>query len=232
MNDSKLFKDIIKDLRISRGLTLEKLAEDLNVNYQTIRGWERGVDIKLTNLIALSEYFDCDLDYLTGRMKEETHAIKTACDVTGLSEKAIKKIKHKGIQKVSTKALSHLIESRGFDQFMTAYTSFLDLLDRMKHISPDYGLWTSYRQRADGSVVMSDDEAVHHYMNKASMALSYICEETYNRKIKEKNLRPNSYDYEDMLSQIEANKQEIKYLQEENEYLKAQFDEPQDDPIV
>lgn len=222
MNDSKLFKDIIRDLRTSRGLTLEKLAEDLDVNYQTIRGWERGADIKLTNLISLSEYFGCDIDYLTGRIKEETHAIKTACKVTGLSEAAVKKLKGKA----PTKALSQLIESRGFVEFMTAYASFLYLLDRMKHISPDYGIWTSYRQRADGSIVMSDDEAVHHYMNKASMALSYICEDTYNRKVKERNLRPNPCDEEDMLEQIKANNEEIKYLQGENEYLLSEINKP------
>lgn len=224
----------IKELRISHGYkSRQAFADALHVDMSVVKSWERENNPslpQLNNLIAMCDLFECDLDHLIGRLEEETHSIKTACEVTGLSEAAVKRlrgskslIKKTFHREVSVKALSHLIESSGFVEFMTAYASFLDLLGKMKHTDPFYGLWTSYRQRADGRVVMSADDAVHHYMNKASMALNFICENAYNQKIKEDGIRPRSMDYEDLIAEIEATEQEINYLKGEKEYLEKKL---------
>ena len=160
----------IKELRISHGYkSRQAFADALHVDMSVVKSWEREKNPslpQLNNLIAMCDLFECDLDHLIGRLEEETHSIKTACEVTGLSEAAIKRLRGSRsknkifAREVSVKALSHLIESSGFVEFMTAYASFLDLLGKMKHTDPFYGLWTSYRQRADGRVVMSADDAV------------------------------------------------------------------------
>lgn len=40
----------------------------------------------------LAEIYDCDLDYLTGRLDQKTHDLQFIHDQTGLSEKAIEKL--------------------------------------------------------------------------------------------------------------------------------------------
>ncbi len=211
-----VFVDRLVEERKKKGWSQEKLAEAVGKETSTVSTWEQHRAIPPFDvMVKLSQLFDCDLDYLTGRIDKETHALKTACEVTGLSPTAIKKIKGK----VSSNALTHLIESHGFIKLMTAYSAFLDLLGKMKHIDPQYGVWTTYRQRADGSVVMSNDDAVHHFMQMAASELTQICEDTYKRKVKEDRIRPNTLDYEDLIAQIEATEQEIKYLQNEKEYL-------------
>lgn len=224
-NDSKnrsetkwqwIFVERLVKERKKKGWSQEKLAEAVGKETATVSSWEQFRAIPPFDvMVKLSQLFDCDLDYLTGRIDEETHSIKTACEVTGLSPNAIKKLRGK----VPTNALTHLIESHGFIKFMTAYNAFLDLLGKMKHIDPQYGLWTTYRQRADGSVVMSNDDAVHHFMQKSAAELTQICEDAYERKVKKDRIRPNNLDYEDLIAQIEATEQEIKYLQNEKDYL-------------
>lgn len=217
---NKAFADRLSAERKKKKLTQDQLAEILNVNPQVISNWERCRAIPdIRTMIELADIFRCDLDYLTGRIEEHTHDISQVCRITGLSEEAVKRIKGK----VPTDALSHLIVSRGFVEFMTAYNSFLDLLSKMNHTDPEYGLWTTYRQRADGKVVMSNDDAVHHFMNKASMALNYICEEAYNQRIKEGKIRPHQRDYKELMAEIKATEQEIIYLQGEKEYLEKEI---------
>lgn len=211
----------IKELRIQHGYkSRQAFADDLHVDMSVVKSWEREKNPsmpQLNSLIAMCDLFKCDLDYLVGRIEEHTHAVKTACEVTGLSEKAVKRIKGK----VSTEALSHLIESTGFLDLMTSYSFFLELLGNMKNLDLD-GPWRTFRQRADGKVVMSNDAAVHHYMNETVSKLNYICESDYNRTVKEKKLRPNPLDYDDLIAEIRATEQEIEYLTGEKEYLEKE----------
>ena len=59
------FGHTIKELRIKRGLSQEKLAEHLGVAPQSISKWERNEGYPdITFLIPLAEFFDVSLDTL------------------------------------------------------------------------------------------------------------------------------------------------------------------------
>ena len=67
----------IKGLRMAENLTQEKLAEELNVSFQSISRWENGTstpDISLLPLIA--RFFKVSTDYLLGMHDEENEETK------------------------------------------------------------------------------------------------------------------------------------------------------------
>lgn len=63
-----LIKDIgkrISHLRKEKGITQEKLAEELDITIKHMSSVERGVSsLSLEKIIAISKLFDCTLDYL------------------------------------------------------------------------------------------------------------------------------------------------------------------------
>ena len=55
----------IKDLRKSQDVTQEKLADYLNISYQSVSKWENGLALPdLTLIPALSNFFGVSADYL------------------------------------------------------------------------------------------------------------------------------------------------------------------------
>lgn len=84
----------LKRAREEAGLTQDELAEKMGVSTKTIRNWEQKVKANtlptMENLLKLADLYDCDLDYLTGRIECKTHDLQFIHDQTGLSEKAIK----------------------------------------------------------------------------------------------------------------------------------------------
>ena len=68
----------IKELRVAENLTQEKLAEELNVSFQSISRWENGIstpDISLIPVIA--RYFGVSTDHLFGLEDEESEITKS-----------------------------------------------------------------------------------------------------------------------------------------------------------
>ena len=72
------FKDRLKQLRESKGLTQKELADELNklntdlnnnskIYTQTISYWENGRDPSIGMLIKIAQYFDVPTDYLLGK---------------------------------------------------------------------------------------------------------------------------------------------------------------------
>ena len=56
---------VIKELRIKRGKTQEKVAEEIGMNIKTYRALENGVRIgRIDSLCILAQYFDVSLDYI------------------------------------------------------------------------------------------------------------------------------------------------------------------------
>ncbi|WP_022777416.1 helix-turn-helix domain-containing protein [Butyrivibrio sp. AE3009] len=76
----------IKELRIAENLTQERLAEELNVSFQSISRWENGIstpDISLIPVIA--RYFNVSTDYLFGLQDEEAEITKSEFEQKYLS---------------------------------------------------------------------------------------------------------------------------------------------------
>lgn len=58
----------IKELRENRGMTKQKLAEELNMkSYTSITGWEKGENLpRGLEMIKLAKLFNVSTDYLYG----------------------------------------------------------------------------------------------------------------------------------------------------------------------
>lgn len=62
------FKDILKYLREYIGFNQSKLARELGLRQSHISMWERGDrEPSISNLIAMSKYFNCSIDFLVGQ---------------------------------------------------------------------------------------------------------------------------------------------------------------------
>ena len=67
----------IKELRTAENLTQEKLAEELNVSFQSISRWENGISTPDISLIpTIARYFGVSTDYLFGLHDEEAETEK------------------------------------------------------------------------------------------------------------------------------------------------------------
>ncbi|AOZ95327.1 helix-turn-helix domain-containing protein [Butyrivibrio hungatei] len=64
---NQFFATRIKQLRQDRGITMEKLAQELNVTKSRVNMWENGGAIpRSQTLIDLANYFGVSTDYLVG----------------------------------------------------------------------------------------------------------------------------------------------------------------------
>lgn len=75
--------DRVKYLADKRGISLNTLSEELDIGANTLYKWKQS-NPKLETLIKVADYFDIDLDYLTGRTNEPDWA--TTKDLYDLEE--------------------------------------------------------------------------------------------------------------------------------------------------
>ena len=68
-----MFSEKIQKLRKENCLSQEQLASKLNVSRQAISKWEMGTLPDMSNLVKISQFFDCSLDYL---MNDEQEIVK------------------------------------------------------------------------------------------------------------------------------------------------------------
>lgn len=68
MYDKEYLRAHIKALRKSKGLSMEKLAEEIDSNKTTIARWEYGErQPTIENLWKMADFFDISIDELVGR---------------------------------------------------------------------------------------------------------------------------------------------------------------------
>ena len=62
------FSERLKELRLSKGLTMEQLGKEIETTRGTIGNFENGnKKPSLDMLIKIANYFDVSIDYLVGR---------------------------------------------------------------------------------------------------------------------------------------------------------------------
>lgn len=62
------FSERIKELRLEKNLTQTQLGEIIGVKHFSIYSYEKGRACpEMKGLVALADYFDVSIDYLTGR---------------------------------------------------------------------------------------------------------------------------------------------------------------------
>ena len=83
----------IKELRLSKKLSQQKLAKELFVNQTAVSQWERGVTTpNLQLLTKLAEYFDVTVDYIIGKSesKKNPHVDNDKEELTADENKLLK----------------------------------------------------------------------------------------------------------------------------------------------
>ena len=79
-----MFEEIIRDLRLNRGLSQVELGKELHVSKQCICNWENGnIMPSVDMLMKIAEFFSVSTDYLLGL--DDRRYIET----TGLTERQI-----------------------------------------------------------------------------------------------------------------------------------------------
>ena len=90
---SKNFKKIRKAHGYTQVNFVEKYCEDYGekaISVYTIKNWEQGRTVpELQTIWDLCEIFNCDIDYLFGRIDYSTHDLEFICSKIGLSEDAV-----------------------------------------------------------------------------------------------------------------------------------------------
>lgn len=76
--------DRIHDLRHAHGLSQQELADKIGVSKSSINMYERGDRVPRPNVQeALADYFNVDLDYLTGRSERTTRLVSAVAVPAG-----------------------------------------------------------------------------------------------------------------------------------------------------
>lgn len=123
-------KEGLKRARKEAGFTQQKLFKELEDkkiigHIKTVQNWEQGIsEPSLGTLIKLTHFYDCDLDYLTGRIDCKTHDLQFIHDQTGLTEEAIIKIKELSAEQLT--ALNQLIEHQDFKKAISQTAALSD----------------------------------------------------------------------------------------------------------
>ena len=124
----KGLKEGLKRARKDAGFTQAELAEKLKVTLKTIQNWEQNVKAgtlpTMGQLLQLAEFYDCDLDYLTGRIDSTTHDLEYIHMQTGLSESAIKKLQE--LPPDQQNLFSRFIEHKDFRKAMKQVSDLSD----------------------------------------------------------------------------------------------------------
>ncbi len=131
MLDTKTIGKNIKELRKQRGLTQNAFAEILNVSFQAVSNWERGITPPdLENLLNIAEYFSVSIGSLFYRGRENLFlgidggGTKTEFVVVSSEGYIIKRLFKKGCNPNDIGFEESLkILSNGIDDVMTEYPS-------------------------------------------------------------------------------------------------------------
>ena len=76
-----MFNEILKKIRIEKGITQTELAKHLDLKPNTISGYEKGINHPDFNtLIKIAKYFECTTDYLLGITMDKKEEIEVGED--------------------------------------------------------------------------------------------------------------------------------------------------------
>lgn len=73
--DKKEFKDILRELRLSRGWSQSDFAKRINSTKSTVSNWEQGTRVpKLEKLMEVAKVFNVDANTLIGKTSEDVQS--------------------------------------------------------------------------------------------------------------------------------------------------------------
>lgn len=126
---NSIFATRLRDLISEHETTITEVANNINVTRQAVSAYQDGSSQPTADtLLKIANYFNVSTDYLLGKSDVQTSdtTIKDICEYTGLSEKALHKIKSwnetDDFQQFFSKILSDIIEAEEA-QNLFCYTS-------------------------------------------------------------------------------------------------------------
>lgn len=122
----------IRTIRKAHGLSQEKFAEMMGVGRSAVVDWEGQITpIDARNLMKMCKLFNCDADYILGRITQRTHDIQYISEKTGLSSHAVEELIDWKDSDTCCRNwandLSRIIESDGFYDMMNRISAYLGL---------------------------------------------------------------------------------------------------------
>lgn len=184
----------IKAEREALGLSKEALGEMLNVNRNTITAWERQDDKgrypPLGDLARMCKLFNCELDYLLGEYNCKTRAATDIQAETGLSEKAIGRLRDKGREsKVFRETLNELIENPMFYELVLGIADYKRYRDYPLELSIDLGEGQRLQiselvQKVSpvGWAVLPSDDAAEYWLQRAYKVFENMARDIWIRE--------------------------------------------------
>lgn len=134
METTDVFAERFKKLRLEKKLSLQKVAQDLNVTAQSLSLYEKGQrTINIDLLKRTAEYFKVSSDYLIGisDVASTDTDLKTACKYIGLSEESVKCIS----------SMSHRYEDK-YRRALNLFFSNYDTVDFFEELANSIELST------------------------------------------------------------------------------------------
>ncbi len=133
MSNFKLSERLI-ELMTLQNLNNEALGSVLNVSGKTIGRWKKGLySIKLSNALKLANYFNCSLDFLTGRSENMLDFTPKPCPPFYEHFRAFlshKKISRNKINRETNIKSSHFVDwKNGSDPNIISLIELADYLD-------------------------------------------------------------------------------------------------------
>ena len=79
--EEKSFQDVFKELRLSKNMSQDKIAEELDVSQSLINKWETNQSTPAPEMLEyIADYFNVSVDYLIGRSKYKRLESKNELD--------------------------------------------------------------------------------------------------------------------------------------------------------
>lgn len=200
----------LKDLRVvEKKLSLQELADATGIPCSTLGNYEKdeNLDISLSNLLTLANFYNVSTDYLLCRTELRQHKNKSVSDLH-LNDGAIQILT---CEKYNPRLLSELLTHKSFQKFMTDLEIYIDgfndkgiqianaFLDVMRCKLEDLGADSSdaFVQIFDTSHI----EIEQYYMNILLEDLKPIVADLRNAHKRDTNTA-SDIDYQDMIKNM------------------------------
>lgn len=110
-----MFNEVFVDLLQQKGITAYRVAKETGISQGLMNQYKNGGKTPTTeNLIKIAEYFDCSIDFLLGRKKEETKCREASSEEQLLS--AFRKLTADG-QAVALNQVEALADLRQYQKY-------------------------------------------------------------------------------------------------------------------
>ena len=200
----------LKDLRVSeKRMSLQELSDATGIPSSTLGNYEKdeNIDMSLSNLITLANFYNVSTDYLLCRTELRKHKNQSVSDLR-LNDDAIQILTDK---KYNPRLLSELLTHENFKKFMTDLEIYIDgfndkgiqianaFLDVMRCKLTELGA-----DSTDTFATVFDNshiESEQYYMNILSADLKPIVADLRNTHMKDSNTA-SDIDYQSMVKNI------------------------------